>query len=48
MGLLDHALPLLRAKGILSVVLLCRWGAAEPSLPGAAECAARTRLAHSL
>jgi hypothetical protein len=26
MGLLDHALPLLRAKGILSVVLLCRWG----------------------
>jgi len=25
MGLLDHALPLLRAKGILAVVLLCRW-----------------------
>lgn len=24
MGLLDHALPLLRAKGILAVVLLCR------------------------
>jgi hypothetical protein len=27
MALLDHALPLLRAKGILAVVLLCRWGA---------------------
>jgi hypothetical protein len=30
MGLLDHALPLLRAKGILAVVLLCRWGGGEP------------------
>lgn len=27
MALLDHALPLLRAKGILAVVLLCRRGA---------------------
>ena len=25
MALLDHSLPLLRAKGVVSILLLCRW-----------------------